>query len=282
MIVNSRFQSPVMITLTTDFAKQSQGVAMLEAVIAEIAPRARVIHYMHGLDDYDTLSAARVLETVQFIMPGIHVCVCDPGVGTARRSLAILTRRGDVLIGPDNGVLLPACTTLGEAEEIREITNTAIMRQPVSAVFHGRDVFAPAAAHLANGLSFELLGEIIEAPTLVSPPYDDAEYVRGRWSARIVHIDKFGNSHLNIRRDEWSAFAPPDGRTVTVALAGGRSVAVEHHVTFGVVAPGTPLLVADNDGRPALAIYRGNFAAIYGVRVGDDIVVECATPPTND
>lgn len=282
MIVNSKFRLPVMITLTTDFAKQSQGVAMLEAVIAEIAPRARVIHYMHGLDDYDTLSAARVLETVQFIMSGIHVCVCDPGVGTARRSLAILTRRGDVLIGPDNGVLLPACTTLGGAEEIREITNTAIMRQPISPVFHGRDVFAPAAAHLANGLSFERLGENLAASTLVSAPYEDAEYVRGRWSARIVHIDKFGNSHLNIRRDEWSALGAPDGQAVKVSLADGRWAAVEHHVTFGVVAPGTALLVADNDGRPALAIYRGNFAANYDLRVGDDVVVECSTVLTNE
>ena len=101
------------ITLTTDFAKQSPAVGMMEAAIAEIAPDARVIHYAHGLGDYDTTSAARVLETVRFVASSVHVCVCDPGVGTARRPLALLTRRGDALVGPDNGVLLPAAFALG-------------------------------------------------------------------------------------------------------------------------------------------------------------------------
>src|ERR1051325_5583686 len=125
-----------LITLTTDFGKQSQGVGMMEAVIAEIAPTAHVIHYAHGLPDYDTISAARVLETVAFIAPAITVCVCDPGVGTARRALALRTTRGDILIGPDNGVLLPATAALGGLEEAREITNRNLMHHPVSPVFH--------------------------------------------------------------------------------------------------------------------------------------------------
>src|SRR5512133_1520436 len=90
----------VFITLTTDLGTQSHGVGMMEAVIAEIAPQARVIHYTHGIADYDPTRAARALDTVLVIMPAIHVCVCDPGVGTARRPLAILTHRGDIVIGP--------------------------------------------------------------------------------------------------------------------------------------------------------------------------------------
>jgi S-adenosylmethionine hydrolase len=246
----------VFITLTTDFGRQSQGVGMMEAVIAEIAPAARVIHYAHGLDDYDTTSAARVLETVQFIVPAIHVCVCDPGVGTARRPLAILTR-------------------LGGAKEVREISNPAIMRQPVSSVFHGRDVFCPAAAHIANGLRFELVGELIETAALGPPPYVDAEHVDGRWMARVIHIDKFGKAHLNISHAEWRALVPSDRCTIDVLIAADRRLAVEHRPTFGDVSPGTVVILDDDDGRPALAVNQGSFAAMYDVQPGEDVVVTC-------
>lgn len=248
---------------------------MMEAVIAEIAPAARVIHYAHGIDDYDTTSAARVLETVQFILPAIHVCVCDPGVGTTRRPLAILTHRGDVLIGPDNGVLLPALSILGGANEVREISNPAIMRQPVSPVFHGRDVFCPAAAHLANGVRFELVGELIETARLVPPPYADAEHVDGRWMARVIHVDKFGNAHLNISQAEWRALVPSNGCTIDLVIAARRRLAVEHRFTFGNAGPGAVVIVGDDDGRPALAVNQGSFAATYDVRLGDDVVVTC-------
>jgi S-adenosylmethionine hydrolase len=191
---------------------------MMEAVIAEIAPEARVIHYMHGIEDYDTTSTARVLETVRFIMPAIHVCICDPGVGTSRRPLAILTHRGDIVIGPDNGVLLPAVAVLGGAVEVWEISNPAIMRHPVSAVFHGRDVFCPAAAHLANGLNVELVGEPVDTATLAPASFTDANQVDGGWMARVIHVDKFGNAHLNISQDEWRTLAPPNGGIVEVVV----------------------------------------------------------------
>jgi S-adenosyl-L-methionine hydrolase (adenosine-forming) len=265
----------VFITLTTDFERQSHGVGMMEAVIAEIAPEARVIHYMHGIEDYDTTSTARVLETVRFIMPAIHVCICDPGVGTSRRPLAILTHRGDIVIGPDNGVLLPAVAVPGGAVEVREISNPAIMRHPVSAVFHGRDVFCPAAAHLANGLNVELVGEPVDTATLAAS-FTDANQVDGGWMARVIHVDKFGNAHLNISQDEWRTLAPPNGGIVEVVIPGARRVAVEHYPTFGDVRPGAPVILSEDDGRPALAVNRGSFAATYEVELGDDVVVEYA------
>jgi S-adenosyl-L-methionine hydrolase (adenosine-forming) len=268
-----------LITLTTDFGKQSQGVGMMEALIAEIAPAARVIHYAHGIDAYDTTSAARVLETLRFIAPAIHVCVCDPGVGTPRRSLAIATARGDILIGPDNGVLLPAAAVLGGIVEVREIANQAVIRHDVSPVFHGRDVFCPAAAHLANGLDFELLGDPVDTADLVPAPYTDAMHLDGRWMVRVIHVDKFGNAHLNISGDEWLRSGPPDGWTVDVVIGVERRVSVEHRLTFGEVVPGAPVLVADDDGRPALAVNRGSFADLYTIRPGDDVVVEYVAPP---
>jgi S-adenosyl-L-methionine hydrolase (adenosine-forming) len=267
----------VFITLTTDFAKQSHGVAMMEAVIAVIAPDARLIHYMHGIDDYDTTSAARVLETVCFVAAAIHVCVCDPGVGTSRRPLALLTRRGDILIGPDNGVLLPAAAALGGTQQAREITNGDLVRHPVSAVFHGRDVFCPAAAHVANGIGFDVLGDAVEVASLAPSPYTDAERVQGRWMARVIFVDKFGNAHLNIRQQEWQSLVP-SGCVVDVALPNDRSVAVEHRSTFGHTRLGAPLILPDNDGRPALAVNRGSFASTYRIGVGDDVVVVPAAP----
>jgi S-adenosylmethionine hydrolase len=268
----------VFITLTTDFAKQSQGVGMMEAVIAEIAPDARLIHYMHGLDDYDTTSAARVLETVCLVAVAIHVCVCDPGVGTARRPLALLTKRGDILIGPDNGVLLPAAAALGGIEQAREITNADLMCHPVSAIFHGRDVFAPAAAHLANGVAFGAVGDGIEIDSLAPAPYTDAERVQGGWMAKVILVDKFGNVHLSIAVRDWQSAVPDGGCTVELTLADGRQVTVEQCDTFGQTPIGVALIIPDDDGRPALAVNRGSFASLHGVAVGDDVVVTLVAP----
>ena len=270
----------MIVTLTSDFGVQSQGVGMMEAVIAEIAPDVRVIHYRHGLPDYDTTSAARVLETVQFVAPAIHVCVCDPGVGTSRRPLAILTGRGDILVGPDNGVLLPAAAVLGGVVEAREITNPRLMRQPVSDVFHGRDVFCPVAAHLARGVRFEDVGEIVDAAALVAAPYADAEHRDGRFLARVILVDKFGNAHLNISQRDWRSLELPDGHRVEVVLRGDDRVAVEHRLTFGGVDPGAAVLVPDDDGRPALAVNRGSFAETYAIEPGQDVVLEVGLAPS--
>jgi S-adenosylmethionine hydrolase len=267
----------VLITLTTDFGKQSPGVGMMEATIAEIAPDARVIHYAHGLGDFDMTSAARVLETVAFVAPAIHVCVCDPGVGTARRPLALLARRGDILIGPDNGVLLPAALALGGIGQAREITNRDLCREPISPVFHGRDIFAAVAAHLAKGVAFTDVGPLLAVDSLVPPPYDDAVLADGCWRARVILVDKFGNSHLNIAVPDWQAFVVSDNESFEVALASGRQLTVEQLSTFGRARVGAPLLLPDNDGRPALAVNRGSFAATYGIKVGDDIVIRSAS-----
>lgn len=252
---------------------------MMEAVIAEIAPAVRVVHYAHGLPDYDTLSAARVLETLRHIASGIHVCVCDPDVGTPRRALAVATGRGDVLIGPDNGVLLPAATALGWIIDAREITNPAVMRQQVSPVFHARDVFAPAAAHLARGISFAEVGRVLDIDSLVPAPYAEANYDSGRWLARVIHVDKFGNAHLNISTDEWLRSPPPDRCSVQVLLASGFRLSIVPRFTFADVEPGAPLLVTENDGRAALAVNRGSFARAYAVRAGDEVALEYVPAP---
>jgi len=124
------------ITLTSDFGVQSQGVGIMEGVALEINPEAHVIHLMHGLPDFNLFYAARIMETINYMPVGFHVCVVDPGVGTKRKPIIIETKRGDFLIGPDNGVLIPATRFLGGIKKIVEITNEKYMRQPVSPIFH--------------------------------------------------------------------------------------------------------------------------------------------------
>src|SRR3989344_3034346 len=144
------------ITLTSDFEKQSRGVGAMEAVAYEICPEAKVIHLAHGIPDFGITEGAQILESIKRSFVGgvgnYHICVVDPGVGTNRRGIIIKTKRGDHFIGPDNGVFVPATIFLGGCEKVVEITNQKYMRQPVSPIFHGRDVFSPTAAHLSLGV----------------------------------------------------------------------------------------------------------------------------------
>ena len=148
-----------LITFTSDFGVQSQGVGIMEAVALEINPEANIIHLMHGLPDFNLFYAARVMETINYIPVGCHVCVVDPGVGTKRKPIIIETGRGDFLIGPDNGVLIPATRFLHGIKNAVEITNENYMRKPVSPIFHGRDIFTPAAAYLSKGVKIEEFGK---------------------------------------------------------------------------------------------------------------------------
>ena len=162
------------ITLTSDFGVQSQGIGIMEGVALEINPDAKVIHLMHGLPDFDLNYAARTMETVKYLPIGYHVCVVDPGVGTKRKPIIVETKRGDFLIGPDNGVLLPATRFLGGIKKAVEITNKKYMKHPVSPIFHGRDIFTPAAAYLSKGVKMEAFGKKVSTKHLVKAPYEEA------------------------------------------------------------------------------------------------------------
>jgi len=240
----------------------------MESVAREIAPEAQVIHLMHGLPDFDIRCAARTMETTKYLQVGCHVCVVDPGVGTARRGIIIKTKRGDYLIGPDNGVLLPAAIILGGAEKIVSIENPKYMRQPVSPVFHGRDVFTPAAAHLANGVAIEEFGPEISVDSLVKAPYSEA-IIRDRTiEAEVIHINKYGSLHLNILHAQWDQLAIKLGQMLTVRF-GKKEIRAPFVQTFGEVEQGQPLILKDDYGRAELAINMGNFSKTYKVTTGD-------------
>ena len=262
-----------LITLSSDFAVQSQGVGAMEATAFAIAPHARIVHWMHGIAGFDVTAAARTMETIHCIGIGFHVCVCDPGVGTSRRGIAIETARGDFLVGPDNGLFIPATRALGGIVRVHQLTNTAYQRQPVSPIFHGRDIFAPAAAHLATGIALDQFGPAIDPETLVRAPYAEAERAGNALRSTVIQINHFGSVHLNISHEAWDACGIEPGAKVTVRFSGGRSVSLPVCRTFGDVPAGENLIMKDDYARIEIAKNVGSFISEFPVRVGDSIEV---------
>jgi S-adenosylmethionine hydrolase len=262
------------VTLTTDFGVQSQGVGLMEVIIIQVCPEARVVHLMHGLPPFSIMTAARTLETVDCLEPAIHVCVCDPGVGTTRRGLAVATRYGHILIGPDNGVLRPAARRLGGIAACFEITNPAVMRPSVSPIFHGRDVFAPCAAHIAGGFPIEQVGSQLAETDLVTAPYAEAVIRDNRCEANVIQINHFGSAHLNIGHGVWESWRVPIGADVYVSRHGNVSIRVRHGAVFADVDKNEDVILKDDYGRVELATNQGRFCDRHGVRVGDTITIE--------
>lgn len=246
----------------------------MEAVAFRIAPHARLIHLMHGLPEFNIVAAARTLETVRYVPVGIHVCICDPGVGTARKAIICCVARGDYLIGPDNGVLLPAASALGGIAKIYEITNTRLMNNPVSPLFHGRDVFVPAAAHLACGTRVDDFGLELAPDALHPPPYCDALPSQDQISAQVIQVNRFGSIHLNVTHEAWDSLDLPLGSIVRVTIGNERTISVPFHRTFGDVAPGAAVLLKDDYGRVEIAVNQGSFARNFSIAIGDRVTID--------
>ena len=263
-----RKQSKPFISLTTDFGVQSQGIGCMHGVALHISPNANVIDLMHGLPDFDISAASRTMETVIFLPVGYHVCVVDPGVGTSRKSIIIRTARGDYLVGPDNGVLISAARMLGGCEKVVEITNQKYMRRPVSPIFHGRDVFVPAAAHLSVGVRMEKFGPELDPEKLVKPPYEEAIVRGNRIEGEVILVNKFGTLVLNIQQPVWDRFGIKDNDKVVIDFENGKSLELPFVRTFGDVKDGDTLIMPDDYGRTEVAINMGSFSSRFGVRPG--------------
>ncbi|MBN4049226.1 SAM-dependent chlorinase/fluorinase [archaeon AH-315-M20] len=261
------------ITLTSDFGVQSQGTAIMEGVALEINPDAHVIHLMHGLPDFNLYYAARTMETIKYLPTGYHVCVVDPEVGTKRKPIIIETGRGDFLIGPDNGVLLPATRFLNGIKKIIEIRNKKYMRKPVSPIFHGRDIFTPAAAYLSKGVKIEEFGKEINPKDLMKAPYEEATIKNNEIYAKIISINKFGSLHLNITHYAWDKFDINIKNIINLNF-NNNSIEIPYAKTFGEVDKGKPLIMKDDYGRVEVALNQGSFKKKYKVKIGDDVIIK--------
>jgi S-adenosylmethionine hydrolase len=210
---------------------------------------------------------------------GVQVAVVDPGVGTPRRPIAIQTTRGDVLIGPDNGLLLEPAQALGGAVEARELQNRDLWLPTTSSTFHGRDIFAPVTANLAAGkATFEDVGARVALDALVELARPPSTATEGGLEASVIYVDSFGNIRLGAALEDLEKAMGPmaPGTTVRVDLDRATSSAVVA-TTFGEVPPGTSLIYRDSSGHLAMADNQASAAARLEVLVGQRIRISRAT-----
>jgi S-adenosylmethionine hydrolase len=251
------------------------AAATCRAVMLSICPDAQIVDIAHSVPKYAIADGAFVLAAALPYFPiGVHLAVVDPGVGTERRPVALRTQRGDILVGPDNGLLMPAAEALGGIAEGRELTNRDWWLPVTSSTFHGRDIFAPVTAHLAAGTAgFESVGPPVDTATIERLPEARVSIEDGALHTEVVYVDTFGNARLAGTRDEVVAALGAEGAMVTVSVAGGAPREAQFARTFGEVDAGEALLYVDSSGHPALGLRQGDFAAQARARRGDRVVI---------
>jgi S-adenosylmethionine hydrolase len=258
------------ITFLTDFGLQDDFVGTCHGVIARIAPEVRVLDLTHGIEPQAVLQGALVLRNaIPFSPVGVHLAVVDPDVGGNRRAVAVAAGGGRVFVGPDNGLLMLAADELG-VEAAHELTAPRYRLENVSRTFHARDIFAPAAAHLAAGVPIDDLGPAVDPDTLVRLELPRPEAGRAQVRATVLIIDRFGNVATNVSRADVGALGCQEGDRIEVRLQLDRYFAVLAS-TFADAPPGELILYEDSYGLMTLAISRGNAARLTGVAAGDEL-----------
>lgn len=264
---------PPVVTFLSDYGLADEFVGVVHGVIAEICPQARILDVTHGVPRHGVLPGALILErSLPFLPAGVHLAVVDPEVGARRRAVAVRCAEEDrILVGPDNGLLVPAVERLGGAVEAVEISHSPWRLETVSATFHGRDLFAPVAARLAGGEPFAEAGEPLDPDELV-PLHRTHAHVEadGSVRARAVAADGFGNVQLDLHHEDLPATKLRLGRAVRLEL-GGRTVEAHFVRAFADVAPGDVLLYEDATRTLSVAVNTGDAAADLVVRPGDEI-----------
>ena len=271
------------ISFLTDFGPDS-AAAICRGVMLSIAPDAQIVDISHSVRKYAIRDGAFLLSAALPWMPvGVHVAVVDPGVGTQRRPIGLLTGRGDVLIGPDNGLLIAGAEQLGGIREARVLENRAWMLERTSSTFHGRDIFSPVAAHLALGGEFAEVGPPVDVESLVAIRFPKPEIGDGVLGSSIVYVDSFGNLRLAGERDDLARavgeLTPGRSFRLEFAAANGGRPVVETAPwarTFGEIPAGRPLLYEDSSGRLAYADNQADVARRLGVGVDRPVTIRPA------
>lgn len=238
-----------------------------------IAPSALIVDITHEVNKYNIRHGALMLWCALPYLPiGAHVCVVDPGVGTQRRPIAIETARGDYLVGPDNGILLPGAERLGGVVRVHQIENAQYRLPVVSSTFHGRDLFTPAAAHLALGVPLESFGPEVDAADLTPIDWPPVVVRQDELETSVIYRDTFGNVKLGGLAVDLAAalVGLAHGEKVQVHLGKSRSQSTQMTwaPTFGEVAKGDYLVYEDSYGRLCFAQNQGDAAKTLGVDEG--------------
>jgi S-adenosylmethionine hydrolase len=261
------------ITFLTDFGLQDDFVGTCHGVMKRIAPEVEVIDITHGIAPQAVLQGALTLaNTLPFMPEGVHLAVVDPGVGGARRALALRDAQGRLYVGPDNGLLVPAAEKFGGIAEAHELANPRYALDSVSRTFHGRDLFSPAAAHLALGVPLSELGPPIDPDALARLDIPQPDIGSTRIHSTVLSIDRFGNIGLNLDRSHLDEAGVVPGTRVELQAGPERYYAVAAR-TFADARPGDIILYEDAYRNISIAINGGNAAAMFAIKEGQDIRV---------
>jgi S-adenosylmethionine hydrolase len=259
------------ITFLTDFGLQDDFVGTCHGVMKRIAPDVEIIDITHGISPQAVLQGALTLaNTLPFMPAGVHLAVVDPGVGGARRALALRDGEGRIHVGPDNGLLIPAAEKLGGIAEAHELTNPEYALESVSRTFHGRDLFAPAAAHLSLGVPLAELGPPLDPDALAHLDLPQPEIGTSRINCTVLSIDRFGNVQLNLDRSHLDQAGIVPGTRIEVQVGTERYYAVAAR-TFADARRGDLILYEDAYRNLSIAISGGNAAEMLGIGEGQSL-----------
>lgn len=265
------------VVFVSDLGLRDEFVGVCHAVIARISPGSTVIDISHGIAPHDVQAGGLVLaESLRFApADAVGLAVIDPGVGTDRLAIAVETGSGRQLVGPDNGVLSLAWRADGGAKRAVSIIAPEIVLQPISSVFHGRDVFAPAAAHLAAGADLSALGPDVPVAELTLARLAEPDTEPGKISGEVLDVDRFGNVRLNVRPSHLRAAGLEEASVLHVATLGQEADAPRIS-TYGGVGVGQYGAIVDAWGWIAIIRYEANAAAELGVQSGDVVWLTAA------
>jgi len=256
--------SGAIITLTTDFGYQDYYVSAMKAVILGIAPNVRLVDVSHAIPPQDVMAGAWVLKNTAFLYPeqSIHLAVIDPGVGTSRKPI-VVRLNNHFFVGPDNGLF----SLLGSTDDAEafEITNPTYMGSPISPTFHGRDIFAHCAAHLANGVAIESFGPPLEQLFTYrwAEPIADKEGIQG-W---VVHIDAYGNLITNIPGSLLN------GKYEGFKIYAGTSILNKIVQTYGEAEPGDAVAYIGSSDMLEIAVNMGNASELLNITKGAPVSI---------
>lgn len=274
------------VSLLSDWGARDPSAAICRGVVLGIAPDTLIVDISHEVDKYNVRHGALLLWcALPFLPIGAHAAVIDPGVGGDRRAIAIETGRGDYLVGPDNGLLLPGADRLGGIERCHQIDNTQYRLPVLSTTFHGRDIFAPAAAHLAQGVPLEYMGPEVDPGSLATLDWPSVNVGQGELGTAVIYRDTFGNLKLaGLTADLLDALGPlQSGEPLAVRISAGtrrRTESVAWATTFSDVPVGECLLYEDSYGRLCLAQNQGS--AADALRIGEGTKLTISRTPEGE
>jgi S-adenosylmethionine hydrolase len=262
------------VTFLSDYGLTDDFVGICHGVIARICPDARVIDITHGVPRHDVRTGAVILaESLPYVPVGVHLAVVDPDVGAQRRAVALECADGRRLVGPDNGLLWPAVEASGGVMRAADIARSRFRLAPVSATFHGRDIFAPVAAQLAAGTPIAETGDPLDPDELVTLTLPGP---RRRGDVLVVHVryvDRFGNLQLNAAHGDLAGTGLRLGQPAVLTLADGSTNAAQYVRTFADAGHGELLVYEDASRRLAVAIAQGDAAQTLGLAVDDELEI---------